>query len=137
MTTSVVRIDYLECLEKAIICCRREVACDLRCQNVEVRILVSKLLHRLQIQLQNNGAMWCGRWRCPARWSMKSRNTGRGGWRTSRRAGSSSRRNRVSSHGAMKAISIQVSAKGHNNTIKSLQGKIIDIETNGNSTVRS
>ena len=40
MAASVVRIDHFESLEEAIICCSRKVACDLGCQNVEVRVSV-------------------------------------------------------------------------------------------------
>ena len=47
VTASIVRVDHFEGLEKAVICFRREVACNLGGQDVEVWISGSKLLHRL------------------------------------------------------------------------------------------
>ena len=50
MTACIVRIDHFEGLEQTIIGRRGEVSRHLGCQNVEVRVPVSKLLHGLQIQ---------------------------------------------------------------------------------------
>ena len=70
MTASIVRVDHLESLEQAIIGGRREVACDLGGQDVVVRVADGKLLHRLQVQLENNRSMGCCR-RSPVEWVLQ------------------------------------------------------------------
>ena len=51
MTSGVVRVDHLEGLEKAVVCFRGEVACDLGGQDVVIGISGCQLLHRFQVQL--------------------------------------------------------------------------------------
>ena len=61
MTAGVVRVDHFEGLEKAVICFRGEVTCDLGGQDVEVWVSGCKLLHRLCIGFKSNCRM-TGRW---------------------------------------------------------------------------
>ena len=70
MTASIVRVDHLERLEQAIIGGRMEVARDLGGQDVVVRVADGKLLHRLQVQLENNWSVGCRR-RSPVGWVLK------------------------------------------------------------------
>ena len=70
MTASIVRVDHLERLEQTIIGGRREVARDLGAQDVVVRVVDGKLLHRLQVQLENNWSVGCRR-RSPVGWVLK------------------------------------------------------------------
>ena len=114
MTAGVVWVDHFEGLEKAVICFSGEVACDLGCQDVEVRISGCQLLHRFQIQLQDDRSMGCSRWRCPARWTMKRWGTHSGRRCSGRRAWSSGGRDVVAGHGSLLTISIQVNAERHN-----------------------
>ena len=114
MTAGVVWIDHFEGLEKAVICFSGEVACDLGCQDVEVRISGCQLLHGFQIQLQDDRSMGCSRWRCPARWTMKRWGTHSGRRCSGRRAWSSGGRDVVAGHGSLMTISIQVNAERHN-----------------------
>ena len=70
MTASIVRVDHLERLEQAIIGGRRKVARDLGVQDVVIWVAYGQLLHRLQVQLENNRAVRCRR-RRPVGWVLK------------------------------------------------------------------
>ena len=70
MTASIIRIDHLERLEQAVIDGSGEVARDLGGQDVVVWVADGKLLHRLQVQLENNRSMGCRR-RSPVGWVLK------------------------------------------------------------------
>ena len=65
MTASVIRVDHLESLEQAVIYVSGEVARDLGGQDVVVWVSDGQLLHRLQVQLENNRSMGCRRRRGP------------------------------------------------------------------------
>ena len=65
MTAGVVRVDHLESLEQAVICFSGEVARDLGGQDVVIWVSGGQLLHRFQVQLENNRSMGCRRRRCP------------------------------------------------------------------------
>ena len=70
VTASIVRVDHLERLEQDIIGGRRKVARYLGGQDVVVRVADGQLLHRLQVQLENNGSVGCRR-RSPIGWMLK------------------------------------------------------------------
>ena len=70
MTASIIRIDHLERLEQAVIDGSGEVARDLGGQDVVLWVADGKLLHRLQVQLENNRSMGCRR-RSPVGWVLR------------------------------------------------------------------
>ena len=69
VSCSVIWIDNLVGLEQAAVFIGSEVASDLRGQDIVVWISIGKLLHWLEVNLQNNRSM-SGR-RLPSGWSMK------------------------------------------------------------------
>ena len=69
MTASIVRVDHLERLEQAVVGGRRKVARDLGGQDVVIGVAYGQLLHRLQVQLENNRSVRCRR-RRPVGWVL-------------------------------------------------------------------
>ena len=113
MTASIVRVDHLERLEQAIIGGRREVARDLGAQDVVVRVADGKLLHRLQVQLENNWSVGCRR-RSPVGWVLKWRRAHSGERCPCWRAWATCRWDRLMGHSSQLAIAVQVNAERHN-----------------------
>ena len=71
MSASIIRIYNLVGLEQAFVFVCGEVASNLWCQNIVVRVSVSELLHWLEVYFQNDGSVRSSGGWLPARWSVK------------------------------------------------------------------